>query len=88
MIHTTGRFVNRRYRGERMPPVEWVDDEERASMFVQRDIRVADARTATPRPELATHGFTLVRHPTAITDFHDPAQIPALVGSPANSFNG
>ena len=49
-------------------------------MFVQRDIRVADARTATPRPELATHGFTLVRHPTAITDFHDPAQIPALVG--------
>lgn len=47
-------------------------------MFVQRPIRVTDARRAAKPPELTRHGFTLARHPTRITDFHDPAQIPVL----------
>ena len=47
-------------------------------MFEERPIRVADARTLAELPELAAHGFTLARHPTRITDFHDPAQIPIL----------
>ena len=47
-------------------------------MFVRRPIRVADGRTVAPPPELAVHGFTLARHPTRITDFYDPAQIPVL----------
>ena len=45
MIRTTGRFVDARYRGKRMRPPEWVGADERASMFVQRAIRVRDART-------------------------------------------
>lgn len=47
-------------------------------MVAVRSIRVADARVAAEPPELAAHGFTLARHPTRITDFHDPAQIPTL----------
>ena len=78
MIQTTGRFVDSRYRGRRMPPVEWVDEAERASMFVQRSIRVADARIVPDPPDLATHGFTLAWRRTRITDFHDPAQVPTL----------
>lgn len=47
-------------------------------MFVRRSIQVANARTEANPPELATHGFTLARHPTCINDFHDPAQVPIL----------
>ena len=78
MIQTTGRFVDPRYRGRRMPPAEWVDDGERASMFVRHAIRVADARAVGETPELAAHGFTLARHLTRIADFHDASQIPTL----------
>ena len=78
MIQTTGRFVDSRYRGRRMPPVEWVDEAERASMFVQRSIRVADARIVPDPPDLATHGFTLAWRRSRVTDFHDPAQVPTL----------
>lgn len=78
MIRTTGRFVHGRYRGKRMPPVEWIDERERGSMFVRRPISVEDARTLSETPKLSTHGFALARHRTRVSDFHDPAQIPAL----------
>ena len=61
-----------------MPPVEWVDDEERATMFVRRPIRVANGRSVAESPDLASHGFALARHATRISDFHDAAQIPTL----------
>ena len=78
MIRTTGRFVDARYRGKRMRPPEWVGADERASMFVQRPIRVRDARTLSEVPALATHGFALARHRTRVSDFYDAAQVPVL----------
>ena len=78
MIQTVGRFVHHRYRGSRVSPVEWVDPEERDSMFVRHPIQVADARTGAAPPELSVHGFALARHPTRVDDLHDPAQIPTL----------
>lgn len=61
-----------------MPPVEWVGDRERASMFVWEPIRVSDGRRVAETPRLDAHGFTLVRHRSLIADFHDPGQVPTL----------
>ena len=62
--------VNRRY--------VFPGDEVNTGRFVSHRVAIRDARCATPAPTLDTHGFELFRDKSAVTDFHDRAEIDRL----------
>ena len=53
-------------------------DEVNTGRFEPHRVTIANARTATPRPTLDSHGFELFRHRSRLTDFRDHGAIDAL----------
>jgi hypothetical protein len=51
--------------------------ESKSGEYEDRQVTIEDGRAAGQRFELELEGFTLVAHPTAVTDFYDDAQLPA-----------
>jgi len=43
-----------------------------------RSVSIEDARTAIPAPSLDREGFQLVRHPSAVVDFKNPAEVASV----------
>lgn len=52
-----------------------VGPDQRLGTFEQRDIVVHDGRPIADRLDLDRHGFILMRHPTAVKDFYDDAEV-------------
>ena len=79
-VECLGNFANPKFRGQRMPPIEWENDPvKRRSMYQQIPIRVFDARSLPSPPTLKSHGFTLVSHKSNIFDFHDQGQVTGIL---------
>lgn len=57
--------------------IDWPEEEHKAHLptYESRRVRIWNGRTANERFTLPTHGFTLVRHKTAVKDFYDEAEV-------------
>lgn len=53
-------------------------DEVNTGHFEPHRAAIRNARRATPRPTLQSHGFELFAHRSAVRDFHDRAEIDAV----------
>ena len=58
-----------------MPPHQWIGGDERRTMYVQRPVRVYDARQMKPSASLDTNGFTLVSAESRVSDFSDQDEV-------------
>lgn len=58
-------------------PADPADRIERTGTYEAVPVAVHDARRLTPPPTIDQEGFALVRSPTAVTDFYDPAVVQA-----------
>ena len=52
-------------------------DESKSGEYENRRIPIEDGRATGQDFELEVEGFTLVAHPTAVTDFYDDTELPA-----------
>src|SRR6185437_8476807 len=53
-------------------------DEVNTGKFEPHRVAIRNARIANPRPTLATHGFELFQHKSAVRNFADVAEIDAI----------
>ena len=51
------------------------DANRRTGDFRSRAVGIADARSLSEPPTLDREGFALVKHPTSVADFYDPAAV-------------
>lgn len=58
-------------------PVDPADRVERTGTYEAVPVVIHDARRQSTPPTIDREGFALVRSPTAVTDFHDPAIVEA-----------